>query len=245
VSEPKPLTTDGRTNQLQGRTVVVFGASGQVGFGVAAAMLRAGARVLLPTRSVTTLAATRDALPPGEAVLVEGDVSDPSGADELRKAIVAAGRPDHVVASIGSWWMGGRFVEQPAAEFERVRRMLFDAQIHAARTLLPLLSGSAASHTIITGEGAHMVRTGLSLLTIATAGTIALSKVLRTEHAEGPRVNELIIRTRVERTRSPGVVLSEEVGAALVQIATSAVRSAILPFETLAAFSVDKRLGDR
>ena len=101
------------TSPIQGKKLLVFGASGNVGSGVAAAALDAGATVVLPARSPHTEAELRSKFARADAHVVLGDVSDGRQADELARRIREEHGPlDHVVASLGAWWSGGRLVDQ-------------------------------------------------------------------------------------------------------------------------------------
>lgn len=222
---------------LSGQRVVVFGATGNVGHGAAAAFLAAGATVLAPTRdagSASTLAQRfGDGLVP-----VVGDISDPVDAPRLAAALRDEGPLDHVFASLGPWWQGGALAGQPTAEWARVRRMLLDGHVHAASQLIPALRDQASSYTVVTGMGAHQVIPGTSLLFVAVNGVTALSKVLRSEHGAGPRVNELLIHARIEKTARPGVVPSEAFGRAAVALAASSVRSRVVDFHSPDRFTL-------
>lgn len=198
--------------RVAGSTAVVFGATGNVGHGVAHALLEAGARVLAPTRTEAGAAALRAAFAGITPVI--GDVSDADGATALAARLIEQGPIDHVFVSLGPWWQGGPVAGQPPAEWSVVRGMLLDGHVHAAATLLPhLATRPAATYTLATGMGAHHVNPGTSLLFVATNGVLALSKVLRAEHAAGPvRVNEVLIRARVEKVPRPGVIPSADFG---------------------------------
>jgi len=220
--------------------VVVFGATGNVGYGAAMAFLEAGAEVLAPTRNDAGAARLRAAF--GEAPLTPwvGDVSDPDGALQLRDAIAAWGPIDHVFASIGPWWQGGALSGQPPAAWQKVRRMMLDGHIQAASTLLPLLAERpAASYTIVTGMGAHHTVPDTSLLFIACGGVLSLAKWMRHETASGSvRANELLIGCRIEKEARPGVVPSAVFGRAPVAIAEGTVRGEVVKYDGPDAFSL-------
>jgi len=73
---------------------------------------------------------------------------------------------------------------------------------------------------------------------IAVSGVFGLSRMLRAEHAGDPvRVNELLIRARVERAPRPGVVPAERFGAAAVTIAGSQLRGQVLTYDSPEQFA--------
>lgn len=213
---------------------LVFGATGNVGWGVAHALLDAGHTVVAPTRSAKradALAAdfAHDRLHP-----VVGDPSTEAGAAALRDAVAAIGPVQHVVASMGPWWQKGPVIEQPEAEYRAVMASLLDCQVFAARALLPdLLDRSGASYTLITGRGGQMSIPGTGLLVIAVCGVYALSRMLRTEHAaDAVRVNEILIGCRIERRAgAPGVVAAADFGAAARAVVEGDVRGQVLAFD--------------
>lgn len=211
-------------------TVVVFGATGNIGFGAATAFVKAGARVLAPTRSERGAQELQETFQ-GAVTPIIGDISDPAGAQVLVKQLLEHGPVEHVVASLGPWWQGGPLSGQTPQEWTKVRQMLLDGHVHAASLLLPSMSQHAgASYTIITGMGAHHTIPGTSLLYIAVNGVLALSKVAREEARQGVRVNELLIGGRVEKVARPGVIASAELGQELVALAHSDRRGEIVRF---------------
>lgn len=207
------------TNELTGKTVVVLGATGNVGAGAVQGALERGARVIVSSRSADGVAALRKTWAGQNVEVLEGDL-----ATQLTEV-------DHVVASMGGWWTRpGRFEDQPAASWPEVRGMLLDSHVIAATTLLPKVRESG-SYTLITGAGAITPMPTAHLLTIALGGTLALSRVLRFEHrSSGCRVNEVRISSRIEKVPRPGVVPSADFGRALTKLLEADVRSAIVPF---------------
>lgn len=226
---------------LSGSTAVVFGSTGKVGWGAARALLAAGATVVGPSRDPKRAAAVAAELDHPRFHAVVADVSDPVDAFRLRDVVAARFGPvDHVVASLGSWWQGGRLVEQTPAEFRRVQAMLLDGHVFAAQAFLPAMAGRAgASYTIVTGVGGHASIPGTGLLVVAVSGVFGLSRMLRAEHAaDAVRVNELLVGARIERAPREGVVPAEVFGAALVAVAASGVRGQVLRYDGPGSFVV-------
>ncbi len=219
---------------------VVFGATGNVGFGVAQALLGAGHTVVAPTRSAEGAGRLAQELGgPGGLITLVGDVSDGGGAQALRDAVYArVGQVDHVVASIGPWWQKGRVIDQDEAEYRAVMRASLDGHVFAAQAFLPQLVGRAgASYTIVTGAGGNMAIPKTGLLVIAVSGVFGLSRMLRAEHAgDAVRVNELMIATRVEREARAGVVPAAELGEGVLRLVQSEVRGQALEFTRLRHF---------
>lgn len=226
-------------HEIAGTTAVVFGATGNVGWGVARALLDRGARVIAPIRSSAS-AASLEASLGGQTRLhvVVGDPSTLDGARELARLAAEHGAVDHVVASMGPWWQKGRIVDQPEAEYRAVMQQSLDCHVFAAQAFLPgLAPRKNATYTIITGAGAKMSIPGTGLLVVAASGLLGLARMLRAEHADDEvRVNEVMIATRVERAARPGVVPSEQFGAAIGNLLQSGVRGQQLEFQTLERF---------
>ncbi len=225
-------------NSLTGARVLVFGATGNVGYGAALAFLDAGARVIAPTRSARGVDSLREAFSGRALSPVLGDISDPNDALRLRDEIVGEHGPiNHVFAALGPWWQGGAVQRQTPAEWARVRAMLLDGHVHAASLFLSELRATRAgaeqpSYTVVTGMGAHHYLPETSLLFVATNGVLGLSRVLRHEHARGPtRVNELLIGCRVEREPRPGVVASAVFGRAATELALGVARGEVFRYD--------------
>jgi 3-oxoacyl-[acyl-carrier protein] reductase len=226
--------------EIEGKTAVVFGTTGNVGWGVARALLGRGVKVVAPIRSpgaASDLAASLGGAR-GLHPLV-GDLSSLEGARDLAARTARAHGPvDHVVASMGPWWQKGRTIDQPEAEYRAVMQASLDCHVFAAQAFLPSLVGrEGATYTIITGAGAQMSIPGTGLLVVAVSGLLGLSRMLRAEHAgDAVRVNEVMIMVRVERAPRQGVVPAEDFGEAMGRLLQSGVRGQQLEFRTLEGF---------
>ena len=227
---------------MHGQRSVVFGATGNVGWGAAKAFLRAGAEVLLPTRSSEGAQRLQEELSAeGQVKALVVDVSEPGGADTLTREVERRfGAPDHVFASMGPWWQKGPIIEQDADEYRQVMSASLDCQVYAAQGLLPLMVDRGGSYTLVTGQGGHLTIPNTGLLVIAVSGVFGLSRMLRAELADrNVRVNELLIAARVERTPRKGVVPAEALGQSALQLATSAVKGRVLRFDRPEQFTTD------
>lgn len=228
--------------KMKTKQVVVFGATGNVGHGAAEAFAEAGATVIAPTRNAEGASAIeRTFAGRGKVVPVIGDISHPDEASKLHAKILENHAPvDHVFVALGPWWQEGALAGQPPEVWSKVRRMLLDGHVHAAALFLPPLSRRpGTSYTLVTGMGAHQYIPNTSLLFVATNGVLALSKVIREEHAnDDVRVNELLIGTRVEKQARPGVVPSAVFGRAALAIAVGEVRGEVLRYDSPDTFSL-------
>lgn len=123
---------------LDGRIVVITGASSGIGRAAALAFARHGANVVLAAREVDGLSdVARQCEKLGSAALaVATDVGDPAQVERLgREAIKRFGRFDIWINNAGVLMMG-RFEDVPLDAFRRVMETNFLAQVYGTRTAL-------------------------------------------------------------------------------------------------------------
>ena len=183
---------------LEGRGVVVAGGTGNVGRHVVGALLRRGARVVVPSRSAAKLADLRRSVGSADEGLVTlvADVADERSAAHVREEItrhLPAGA-DAVVASLGRWTNAPSLLACTRADLVRVLDDYLIAHFVAARTLLPLVAPGNGSYTLVNGPSASAVWPGSGLVSIATAAQAMLARALADEAAaDGVRLAELVI----------------------------------------------------
>jgi NAD(P)-dependent dehydrogenase (short-subunit alcohol dehydrogenase family) len=219
---------------MKDQRVVVTGISGNIGWGVAHALLARGADVVGITRDKNNCNAIAESLgDPDNLSLEVGDLSDPASASDVRDRIANDGDVDHVVAALGPWWQKGMIVEQTMSEYAEVRAGLQDAHVHAAIAFIPLLGNTpGSSYTIITGQGANLAIPGTGLLVVAATAVRGLSRMLRQEHIDDSvRVNEVLISTRIEKNPRQGVVHAPQFGEAIASLILSKIKSEVLTYE--------------
>jgi NAD(P)-dependent dehydrogenase (short-subunit alcohol dehydrogenase family) len=229
---------------LSGQRAVVTGVTGNVGWGVAKALLARGVSVVAVMRSAASTQAVVESLGSHPQLHVEvGDLSHADGAMALGERIARGGPVDHVVASLGAWWQKGPIVEQTAAEYQQVRAGSLDAQVFAAMTFLPRLrQRQGATYTLVTGAGGHMTLPSTGLLVVAVSGVFGLSRMLRAEHAQDAvRVNEVLIKARIERQGRQGVVPAAEFGAAVAGLLADTTRGAVAEFDATGVMRLPAR----
>ncbi|MBI5584863.1 MAG: SDR family oxidoreductase [Deltaproteobacteria bacterium] len=131
---------------LEGKIVIITGASSGIGAALAQGFSRAGARVVLAARRKQKLEMVA-AECPGDHLSVEADVTDPQGRrDILQKTLERWGRLDILVnnAGIGAY---GHFLDTTEAEWRR----LFEINLFAP----VLLTGEALK--IMLNQGAGLI----------------------------------------------------------------------------------------
>ena len=156
---------------LGGRGVVVTGGNGGIGYGMARALLAAGAGVAIWGSNADKTEAARRALAEecGDAKRVHGfvcDVGDESQVEQAFAASVAAlGRVDACFANAGVSSKGVLLTEMGLEEFRRVQRVNVEGVFLTFR--------AAARHMAQHGQGGSLV---------ATASTAAVEGAARNSH---------------------------------------------------------------
>jgi NADP-dependent 3-hydroxy acid dehydrogenase YdfG len=217
------------SGQLAGAAVLVTGATGNVGWGVAKASAAAGATLILTARSNDARKTLQDDFPTARVVVA--DMTTASVSAELAKAIGDVGRLDHVVAPIGAWWQRGATLEQDPEELDTLLATYVGAQLRLLHETADSLRASGGSYTLVTGAGGQHVIPNAGLLVVAVRGQYALADVLRTELVNEPfRFNEFRIDARVERSARPGVVPAAVAGEAFVKVMNGQQRSELITY---------------
>lgn len=219
---------------LRGKTALITGATGEVGWGIAHAARDAGAHLVLPVRREEARDALTREFP--DALVEVIDFADLDALVRLREAALARfSTVDHVLSPLGAWWQKGPSLDQPPAELRSLYAAYVEAPWMLLKAMAPALRGSGGSFTFFTGaagEAANLPNAGL--LVAAVGAQIALSRTLRAELSSEPfRVNEVRIATRIERAARRGVVPSREAGAAFLEAvpANPALRGALLRYD--------------
>ncbi len=156
---------------LSGRGAVITGGNGGIGYGMARALLGAGASVAIwgSNADKTAQARSRLAAECGDASRVHAfvcDVGEEAQVDAAFAASVAAlGRVDACFANAGVSSKGTPLLEMSLAEFRRVQRINVEGVFLTFR--------AAARHMAANGQGGALV---------ATASTAALEGAARNSH---------------------------------------------------------------
>ncbi len=219
-----------RATDLTGSTVLVLGGAGGVGEGVARALLRHGASVVVTSRSPAKLASTAAQLAdagPGTLVTRVLDVLDGETAEVAAELARAHGRLRGVVVAIGDWGTAGRrgIMDTTEDTWDAMIRANLTSQFRAFKVLVPLLAADGVLVNI-SGLSADVPFPGSALVAAANAANKSLTRTLAVELGRrGPRVHSLVLgvirtRPRLEAgVDDPGWYAAEDVGehvAALV-----------------------------
>lgn len=200
--------TDG--GSVKGRVALVTGSGRGLGAGVALALGRAGARVVVNYRSD---ARSADALVRqvqrhgGEAVAVRADVADWTQAGALvDRALAAFGSVDVLVNAVGA------FVWHPVAEIEpsEWRRLIssnLDSVFHMCRLTLPHMRKQHWGRIVSLGAvGAErtLAQPRVAAYSAAKAAVVAFSKALALEEARNGITVNVVSPGVMEDHKNPG-----------------------------------------
>jgi NAD(P)-dependent dehydrogenase (short-subunit alcohol dehydrogenase family) len=221
---------------MEGKIIVVTGASGALGKVVAATALAKGARVAAIDHAASTMKATPDRIELGGV-----DLTD---ASEAKKAIDAAashfGKLDALVN------IAGGFAFETTAEgdpktWQRMYALNVLTALNASRSAIPHLSASGAGRIINVGAmGALQAGAGMGAYAASKAGVHRLTEALAAEWKGKITVNAVLpstIDTAANRASMPNAdfakwVRPEELADVILFLASdaaSAVTGALIP----------------
>ncbi|MCM0675574.1 bifunctional cytidylyltransferase/SDR family oxidoreductase [Micromonospora phytophila] len=173
----------GYTEELAGRTIVVFGGSYGIGHELAELARRFGARVFPFSRSTT-----------GTHVERPADVEA-----ALKTAFQATGRIDHVVVTAGVLEKGA-LTEMSEETIDRLLQVNFVGPVTVARQALPYLRQTRGQLLLYTSSSYTRGRARYALYSATKAALVNLTQALADEWGEfGVRVNCV----NPERTATP------------------------------------------
>lgn len=199
-------------------TVLVVGASGDVGRGIVRAALQSGRKVVAVGRNAERLASLSDLGGGDRLATVQGDLASEAKALELWNAAAAvfAGVTD-VVVSVDATGAVRPLAEHGTADLAAVLSGNVLTHFVAAKTFLPRLPDSG----ILIGIGggtADFIFPGRTPVSMAQAALRMLYRGLARERKSGAQLRELIIVSMVagqsnRETAQPDWVSDAEVGA--------------------------------
>jgi 3-oxoacyl-[acyl-carrier protein] reductase len=214
------------------RNVLVAGGAGGVGEGIVRALLASvpDVRVVVTSRSAERLALLEARL--GEyadarrLIGIVGNAGDPRGAEAIRDRIRAdVGPLDIAIPSLGGWWEGGPLLGVDLATWDAVMLEMLDIHFVFARTFVPELQRRPGGWYLAIGGGAaYFPVPNASIVSIAAAAQLMLTRVLAAENARGDvRITELVVngpvRTREsEAIAQPDWISAQDVGGVVADL---------------------------
>jgi NAD(P)-dependent dehydrogenase (short-subunit alcohol dehydrogenase family) len=182
--------TGGVRIDLTGRTALVTGAGGGIGFAIASALAAAGARVALNDRDAAAVGACAAQI--GDpALAVVGDVSEPASVEEIVARASMAGSLDILVNNAGLSEVLAPIERQEPAEWDDLMGVNLRGPFLMSRAALPHLKASGAGAIVNIASIAGLVGFPASHgYGVSKAGLAMMTKTLACEVAKfGVRVN--------------------------------------------------------
>jgi 3-oxoacyl-[acyl-carrier protein] reductase len=136
---------------LEGRSVVVTGASKGIGKGIAAGFARAGARVLVVARDGDAASATAQELGSGASAFA-ADVSDPDACAALAAAAVERHGGIDVLCANAGIFPDVKLSEMSAADIDQVLGTNLKGNMLSVISCLPALEASGHGRVILTSS---------------------------------------------------------------------------------------------
>jgi NAD(P)-dependent dehydrogenase (short-subunit alcohol dehydrogenase family) len=207
-----------------GQTIIVAGGAGAVGQGIVRALLDAGAKIHVPTRrpaELDRLASFVGADAFARLIAHDVDLGDALASRRFLDAVlVADGRLDGVVASLGGWLQGSELAAIASDEWATVVQNNLTSHIDAARLFIPALARQTTlpCYLMINGGAALQPVPLAGPMSIVSAAQAMIARVLASENgAKGVRVNQLILNSPIITHHRPqgraNWLTADEVGA--------------------------------
>ncbi len=174
---------------MNGKLVLVTGASSGIGRATAEGFARRGARVLLLARSAERLEAVADGIRKagGDAATFAIDLADTAAVARLAEAIIGEhGAPDILVnnAGAGQW---KPFLETSADEAQGMMAVPYLAAFAVTRAFLPaMLARGSGQVGFVTSPASFMVWPNASAYIAARSALRGLAEALRAELRQTP-----------------------------------------------------------
>lgn len=184
--------------KLEGKIVIITGASSGIGAAAARLFAQDGARVVLGARRSDRLAALVDDIRGGggEAAFLAGDVAEPRyAADLVALALDRFGGLDGAFNNAGALGALGPVPEMTEETWRSVLAVNLTSAFHASKHQIPALRRRAGGSIVFTSSfvGHTIGLPGMAAYAAAKAGLVGLTQVLAVEHgAENIRVNALL-----------------------------------------------------
>lgn len=227
---------------LTARRIVVGGGTGDVGVDVVAALLDAGADVVVPVRTTAKADVLRAAV--GHEARLSFIEGFPSDDDGVRKLAGDIGEVHGAVATIGSWRRASALMAMPLTEWNQVASANLTAHFLFAKAVVPRIA-AGGQYIMINGAGALQPVPNSGHVSIMASAQIMMGEALR---AENPQVLfhtlmlRSIIATRARAKPDPSWVTSRQVGETVCWMLGDQGRLTAGSTVTLSAASTARRM---
>lgn len=214
-------------SELAGQDTVVVGGTGNVGAFLVDAFVRAGARVLVPSRSQDKIDRLLARLGPDKArhvVALIGDIGSAPGAAALQAQVRDhTGRLHAVAAAPAGWHQTHSMLQAGFDDFKAVIENSLFPHYLAAQTFLPLLE-PGGSYTSINGPVGFLgpPQPGIGPMAVVSIAQNKLMQAFAVETGGAPRVNDVVMMAFIgpDGTRPGSRLTGEQVGDYVAALAS-------------------------
>jgi NADP-dependent 3-hydroxy acid dehydrogenase YdfG len=174
-------------NILNGKVVIVTGASSGIGEATARLLASKGAKVALAARRKDRIDNLEKELnkADGEALAIEADVTDKKKcADVVKKVMDKWGQIDILVNNAGVMLLGPA-LDAPIEEWEQMMQVNVMGLLYMTHAALPILKKNKNGHIVnISSVAGRTTRSGSAVYNATKWGVVAFTDALRQELAE-------------------------------------------------------------
>ena len=217
--------------RLQGRVVLITGASSGIGRACAVAFHRAGCRVVTTARSEDKLSAVADELGDDRVFVAAGDITDPQHRNRLiAKARERFGQIDILLNNAG-WASFGAVETTPTENIARMVELNLLAPIALSQAVLPEMRSRGEGQIVnVASVVGHQPMPWMTIYSATKAALLALSTGLRLE-LRGSGVDVIAVApssTRTDFFESAAAVDAKATRVAETQYTPERVAAAIV-----------------
>jgi NADP-dependent 3-hydroxy acid dehydrogenase YdfG len=200
------------TEGIEGKVVVITGASSGLGEAAARLLARGGAKLVLGARRAERLQALAKELSLGEGAVLKTDVTDRNQVSRLvEQAVAAHGRVDVIINNAGL--MPSSLLEKlHVEEWDRMIDVNLKGVLYGIAAVLPHMMKQKSGHIInVASVAGHKVGPGSAVYAATKHGVRVISEGLRQE-VKPYNIRTTIISPGAVATELPDTITDEAVG---------------------------------
>ena len=200
------------TEGIEGKVVVITGASSGLGEAAARLLASGGAKLVLGARRVDRLQALAKELSLGESAVLKTDVTDRNQVTRLvEQAVAAHGRVDVIINNAGL--MPSSLLEKlHVEEWDRMIDVNLKGVLYGIAAVLPHMMKQKSGHIInVASVAGHKVGPGSAVYAATKHGVRVISEGLRQE-VKPYNIRTTIISPGAVATELPDTITDEAVG---------------------------------
>ena len=225
---------------LAGQTTVLVGATGNIGPGLIAAQLDAGANIVLIGRNTGRLEAVRQQFDTTDRITpIQGDIGTLASAEKVAAAVTdRVGQPDHLVVGLNAWMQGQPVWAVDETAWDR-SLAITTGYFAASRAFAPRLRpGGSLTH--ILGLSAYVTLPLASPVTIYGGALRAMRPAFSQDLGDQLRVNSAAFAVINSPSRganvSPDWLTDRQVGDIMTRIAATDITGQDLTFPDIPSY---------